>query len=351
MLTLRMSDSGATMGVVGDFKPDGSIGKFVSALKDAKPLSLQGLPNGNGGFLLAGAANWDPASIGKVLTAYGDALIGDETVAKDPRAAEFKQEIELQKKMLALTTGVSFVALDPPAGGKNGYFCGVALMNTNDPEGLKKAALEAAKHTALQQATNPDMVIKVTTVPNAVTIKDVKLTKLNYKVSLREETPDKPVNQAIKAVFPMIDRMYGPDGLTAYIGTVGGRLIVIYGSDQTTLESGIAAAQDNTDDLTNNQAISQVKDQVVPNPIAVGYLPVTRWVTLMQSILKPGSGGDPLSPAIAGAPPALTSVGINGSMMTAEVHVPITTISGVQEAVQRLQRAMMGGGMPAQQLP
>jgi hypothetical protein len=38
-------------------------------------------------------------------------------------------------------------------------------------------------------------------------------------------------------------------------------------------------------------------------------------------------------------------------MMTAEVHVPIATISGTQEAVQRIRRAEQGGAPGGAPLP
>ena len=60
MVTARLTDSGATLGLVGDFVPDSSIGKFVAAQKSSKAISFQGLPTVTGNnFLMAGAFNWD----------------------------------------------------------------------------------------------------------------------------------------------------------------------------------------------------------------------------------------------------------------------------------------------------
>ena len=52
MLTLRLSDTGLTLGMIGAFKADSPFGKFVAAQKPKEAPSLMGLPDGE--FLAAG---------------------------------------------------------------------------------------------------------------------------------------------------------------------------------------------------------------------------------------------------------------------------------------------------------
>jgi len=343
MLTVRLTDSGATLGLAGDFKGDSTIGKFIASQKSSRPVTLQGLPGAGSGFLAAGAANWDGATMGTVIDNFTKALLADETISKDKRAADLKKSMELQRDMLAITTGASFVLLDPPAGGENGFIAGVALMDTKDPAKLRDLQAQVLQSNFMNDSMNPDIKQTVSVTPDAVTIKGVKLSKFNLKLTLREDTPDKPINDANKMVLQMLNKVYGKEGLTAYFGTVGNRGIIIYGSDAGTLEAGVTAAQANSNELGANPTIAATKDQLVVNPIAVAYLPVTRWITLAASIMRPGAAGDAQpSPAILNAPPIVMSAGVTNNMMTAELHVPIATVTGIQEAYARLQRAMGG---------
>lgn len=344
MFTLRMTESGATIGMVGDFKTDSTIGKFVATQKSARPVSLQGLPSAGSGFLAAGAMNWDPASMATVMGNFTQTLTADETIARDPRGVELKKALDLQRQMLAITTGAKFILLDPPAGGQNGYLSGVLVMDTTDPAKLLQLQSEALKSGFMQDSMNPDIKQSVNVTPDAITVKGVKLTKINMKMTLREETPDKPINPASRMAIEMAQRIYGQDGMTAYFGIVGNHGVVIYGSDAGTIESGVAAAQGNGNELGSNPLIAASKDQLVANPVMVAYLPITRWVALFSSILRPPAPGDaPANPAVANAPPVVMSAGVTNSLMTAELHVPIATISSMQEAIARLQRSMGGG--------
>jgi hypothetical protein len=344
MVTVRLTDSGATLGVAGDFKGDSTIARFVAAQKSAKPVTLQGLPGAGSGFLAAGAANWDSATMASALDNFSQQLLADETISKDKRAGDIKKSLELERQILEISTGASFVLLDPPAGGENGFIAGVALIETKDPAKFRDLQSQMLQSNFLNDSMNPDIKQTTSVTPDAVTIKGVKLSKFNIKLSLREETADKPINEANKMVLPMLQKVYGKEGLTAYFGTVGNRGIVIYGSDPGTLEAGVAAAQSNSNELAATPSIAATKDQLVANPIGVAYLPVTRWITLASSIMRPPAAGEPgPSPAILNAPPIVMSAGITNNMVTAEIHVPIATVTGIQEAYGRLQRAFGGG--------
>jgi hypothetical protein len=117
---------------------------------------------------------------------------------------------------------------------------------------------------------------------------------------------------------------------------------MIYGSDLKMMEAAITAAQSDGDALETSPEIKATKDQLVANPVAVAYLPIARWVTLAQALT--GDGPAP-APAAANVPPMVMSVGVSGTMITAEVHVPIAAITATQEAILRLERAMQGQGV------
>ena len=348
MITARLTDSGATLGMVGDFKPDSLIGKFVASQAAGGPVTLKGLPGGN--FLAAAAMKWDSASISQVFGDFEARVLADPDVAKDPRAAELAKGFDTAKQIIALTRGTSIVLLDPPAGGKDGIINGAMLVDTTDAKKYLDLQIKVLQG-GMAQAMNPGVVQNITVNPDGPTVSGVQLTKVTMKFDLKAAAGDNAMDpQAQAMVGEVLQRIYGANGLTVYMGVVGNKVLSIYGSDQTTLEAAVAAAKGNTDALATSPAIAATKDQVVANPIAFAYLPITRWVTLAQAMMKPGaapaSGAAAAGAAIANAPPVVVSMGVSGKMLTEELHVPIATITGVQEAVKRLQEAMEGGPGP-----
>jgi len=345
MFTTRLTESGATFGLSGDFKADSPIGKYVASQSGLGALTLEGLPAGN--FLAAGAMRFNGDMLQNPLKAMIDKLSADPVLAKDERLPEIKKVFNMVLQELAIVKGASFVFLDPAAGGKNGLFNGAILIDTTDPQKILDMQIESAKGLLGKETMNPDMTQSVTVTPNAVTIKGVQLTRVTVKVTLREETPEKPLRPESPMAFDMVNRMYGPNGMTVYSGVVGKQVLVIYGSDNVTLESSVAAAQGKTNDLGKQPEIAGMKDQIVANPIGVMYLPMARWVGLAPLVVGPALGapaGAALPPPAKPVPPIVVSVGVTGTTMTAETHVPIATIMGIQEAAKQMEAQMQGGG-------
>ncbi len=347
MLTVRLTDSGATFGMVGDYKSDTPMGNFVGAQQAAATSglgsSLKGLPGGSFLGVFSGALNTAP--LASAVSNFGDQLLADPAVVKDERAAQLKMMIDAVKQEIAITQGMHLVLLDPAAGGQNGWISGSALIDTSDPQKVMDLQAQMVKFQDVFSQMNPDIKQTMTFVPDAVTIKGVHLNRATLKMALRAETPDNPISPAVKQMMPMMDKIYGPEGLTMYTGVVGKRVITIYGTDNVTLEASIAAAQGNTDELSATPMIAGTKDQVVANAIMAAYLPITRWMVLAQSAIAPPAAGQAgPGPNVTGAPPMVESVGVTGTMMTGELHLPIATIIGIRESVDNIQKAMMGGG-------
>ncbi len=351
MFTLRLTDAGATLGMVSAFKPESSFGKFVASQKPAGPLNFQGLPDGD--FLMAASFQDNGQAMADLINTVGKQVLSNETIAQDPKIASYKELLEKYRQMATIITGGRMVLLQPLATGKNGIFNGSVLIDTTDPAKYQQLAIDALKNPfaqQAQQAMNPDMKQTTTVTEDAVTIKDVKLAKIHMQFSLREETPDHPLNPASKQGLMMVQKMYGSDGMTAYTGIVGKRVLVIYGSDGPTMEAAVTAAQTDTDALSSNATITAVKDQIVPNPIVIAYLPVAKFVELAQTMLKPAAteAAPPAAPA-QNVAAVLFSAGVTGTTVTAEYHVPIAAITSTIEAVTKLKQSMQGGETPPMQ--
>ena len=345
MVTVRLTDSGATLGLVADFKAGTPMGKFVASQGSHAPLTLKGLPSGK--FIAAGSAKWNGESVANTVGGFLDSILADPLLAKDAHLPNLRKSFADGKQMLALTQGASFVFLEPTVGGKNGFLNGAVLLDSSDPKKLFDLQMQSASNIMAQQAMSSGIKTTASTTPNAVTIKNVPLAKITVTVAARPETPDHPLSDEERNALETIQRMYGPSGMTMYMGVVGKSVLLIYGSDTSTMEAAVAAAQGDTDALAASPEIAGMKDQLVANPVAVAYLPIARWVTLAQSIVPAVAGGGrgaaPVSdPAAAKSPPVVMSAGVTGTMVTAEIHVPIAAIKGTQDAITRMEKAAEG---------
>ena len=133
------------------------------------------------------------------------------------------------------------------------------IADCSDPQKYHTLQLETLKSPLTQQSMNADFKQTVTVEEDAVNVKGLALTKIHITFGMRDETPDHPVNPAAKEGLKVIEKMYGPDGMTMYTAVVGKRILTIIGSDATILESSVAAAQADTDILSNNGTITRIE--------------------------------------------------------------------------------------------
>ncbi len=329
MVTVRLTDSGATVGLVAEFKEGTPMGKFVAAQGDAGSASLKGLPSGN--YLVAGSGKWNSEAMADVFRSVMGQILNDPALAKDEHLADLKQSLNAVGQMVQITNGANFMFLVPPKAGADGYINGALVIETPDPKKFMDLENQMAGKV-LEQTSTGDIKTSVTVTPNALTVKDVQLMKMNIKLALRDETADKPIPEESKAALEAAKKMYGPNGMTIYMGVVGQKVIAVYGSDLSLIESAIAAVQSDGDALTAMPEVAATKEQLVEKPIAVLYLPIARWASLAMALEM---GGDMPVPAAGNAntPPVVVSMGVSGRMVTAEVHVPIATILATQEAM------------------
>jgi hypothetical protein len=312
----------------------------VTAQKPAAPLTFQGLPDGD--FLVAGSFQYNGGALGDLIDSVGKQVMANEIIAQDPKLEAYKKTVEDYRQMAALTSNARFVLLTPPAGGKEGIFSGAVLADCSDPAKYRELQLETLKGPMSQQSMNADFKQTTTVTEDAVSIKGVSLAKIRIGFALRDETPEHPLGPGARQGLAMIEKMYGSDGLTMYTGVVGKRILTVVGSDGPTLENAVAAAQTETDVLSNNPTISAVKDQVVPNTVAVAYFPVAKYVQLAQAMMNPGAAA-PAAGAAQNSAAVLFSAGVTDNSMTVEYHIPIAAITSTIEAVTHFKQAMQGG--------
>ncbi|MCL2648355.1 MAG: hypothetical protein FWD61_15320 [Phycisphaerales bacterium] len=342
MFTLRLSDAGLTLGTVGSFKHNTPMGNFLAAQKNAKPLTLQGLPAGD--FLVAGFVAWDGKTNSIVLADAIKRVTSDEAFTKAAKPDDIAKFTELNHQLVSMTSGMSIVLLDK--GLTNGIMHGATIIETSDPAKYIAIVTELYNNNSVLKAIgsgNPDIIQETTVSPTPTTIKNIKFTRVNIKWKLREATADKPLTPGSQEAYAMITKLYG-ESISMYMGEVGKRVLGIYGSDPAELEAAVVAAQTNSSNLANHASIIASKNQVVPNPIGVFYLSVSRLVDLAQTIKTdaPAAGGGGGAGGNA-TPPLVGSAGITANTLTLELHLPLAAINQIKNAL--IPQRMPPGGI------
>ena len=345
LVTFRLSDAGLTVGGASNFKPDSVFGKFAAAQKTAPAISLKGLTTGGQPILAAGAFSWDSPSVASLVSTFIDKLISNPAFAtpKDgepkPGVAAARKAMELQKQLLAITSGGAFVMTVPPEGGKNGWVHGSMLANTTDAAKCIALQTEYLKASATDGGLSPEIKTVIVIDEKGVTIKGMHFNKITVNAVARDEANPGP---GIKEAAGMIKMIYGPEGIVMYSGAVGKQVLTVFGTDAKYLEAAVDAAEKQSLDVAAAPEITAGQDQLVKSPNVVAYLPVSRWVKLA----KPAEGGDAPAPAAVADVPMVISAGAGTSSATVEMFVPMSTLSALGELFKKFQTSPMGPEMP-----
>jgi hypothetical protein len=366
MTTLRLNDAGVSLGNVAVMKEGSESAKVVSAQKPAGPLSLDGLPGG--GFLFAMSAHMNGAALQDTAGRIANEVLADPAVAQSPNLPALKRAVENVRILVGLIEGGRAVMLDPPANGAagEGLVRMAGVIDTTDSAKYMQAVMaqyqDKEQMNAIMGMSSPEIQMNQTVSPDAQTVKGLKLTKVEVTYSLREETADKPLPPGSDQALAMIKKMYGDKGMTVYIGALDPKpVVMVMGGDQASLEAAITAAQSKSGDLAATPGIAGAKSELVPNTVAVAYLPVGKWMGLFGQLVSTQmqAMGGAMPPGVLDAlgsakeaPPAVVSAGVTGTMFQYEFHAPVATISAIIDAAVKAKMAANGaagpggGGMP-----
>jgi hypothetical protein len=345
LVTAKLSDAGVAAGFSASLKEGSELAKFVAAQKAGAAPTLAGLPSGD--LLMAASFHLNGAALQEPLQAVVDRILSNPDIKDDPKAAALRQSADMIKQSLALVQGAKMVLLNPGDPSK-GFIKGAMLLDTTDAAkymDLMRAQYQNTQAIEAMMSMSPDLQMKQTFTPDALTVQGVKFFKIQVTPTLREETPDKPLAPGSREGFQMLSAMYGPDGLTTYMAPVGNQVLAVIGSDEANVAAALSAAQAKKDDLGTLPALAATQKELVANPIGMVYMPVGKWAALVTRI-----SGRPVPPgmdALEKSPPIAISFGINGAMATEEIFLPTTTLSTfIDVAAPRRRVPAEGGAMP-----
>ncbi len=341
LVTLRLNDAGATLGFIGHFKEDSTIGKLIAAQKGIKSPDLTGLPAGS--LLLAGAGNWDPTSASAFARKVADEFLASPKLQKLDSYAQLKKAADIELQAFGMLSGTR-IALYQPADLSKGWIQAVAIADVSDPAKYQTLLAQAMQDSMMNAASmNPDLKTVVTVKDKALTVKGIDFTKYTTDFKVREATDEKPLRPETEQAAKMIHKMYGPEGMVMYVGPLGPKqMLMVMGGDEKRVAEAVTAAQTNSNALMQAPQMTAAANEALPNALMVAYLPVDQWLALAKKGLGLEAGGRE-KPATAAAPvaPAVVSVAANGSTMTTEIHVPMSLAISVANSVKDLEGGMM----------
>jgi hypothetical protein len=350
-ISLRLSDNGATVGFTGVFTPGTETARLVGAQKGLAAPGFQGLPGGN--FLVAGSKAWNGASAGELFQKAIDQVFADQVLAQDAKAAGVRKVLDHYRQIFSLSAGARFVLLDTPAGPRGGLLNGALLLDTADPEKVNALHIQAYQEAGgnAGPGLGGEIQTNVVTSVDAVTIKGIKLSRIQISYKLRDE-PGKPPSDEAKASLALINRLVGAEGLTFYTGVAGKQVLTVFGADAATLEAAVAASQETGEPLAQAAPITTAKGEVLANAQGVVYINTPRVLAVLQNLLNPapengrgqgpggpgrgrgrggrGGGGPGVSPAMA------VSVTTSGNAAQVQVFLPLPAL--------RFGMQFVGGG-------
>jgi hypothetical protein len=335
LVTARLNNDGATIGLSAFFKPGSDLAKFAAGQSTAKLADLTGLPSGT--FLAAGANTWDSATTNDIVSRIADELISNPDMVG--KVADIKKRTELEKQMIAISSGARFVVQPGPDNDLKRTTATI-IVDSNNPEKLQELFVQAIR---MPDDADPDILKRVDVDTTSEVIKKVQLTKYTIKMSMRAETADNPIAPEKKQALEKMLAFQGPKGFVLYSGVTNKKLAILFGSDLKVVESELVAVQTNSSALGIQGDIGTLTPALVQGRSFVLYLPVQRWAQMAEAATQPTTapaggialGGAALPIAISGA--------TTTESVTGEVLIPRTLIIDLAE---RYAPLLGGGGLP-----
>ncbi len=331
--TLRLTDSGVTLGFGAHLRNGTPSGAFVAAQKPLASTALIGLPAGK--YIIAAAGTWDPATMSQIVGFFGDILTKSPTIASSPNADKIKQNFEYQKQLITMTTGARVALYEPEQSG-SGLFNVVVNYDVTDSAQYKDILRKAMPNSMLtSQAMEKNIDIKLDTKLDAfIAGNAVDQYKITY--AAKEPLPAGASPDMVKTQVDQINKMWGPDGLTLLTSSFDNSSVMVMNGGQKLIEATIAATKDKSDSIGKLPEITAVSKQIVPNPIGVSYISIDRILGMIQK-LKNDAAPAPANAVALGGPiqPVVISMGVEQSVLTSEIHMPISALGAIIQASQQ----------------
>ncbi|MGH7213406.1 MAG: hypothetical protein ACREIT_01295, partial [Tepidisphaeraceae bacterium] len=334
---VNLNDQGIATSLMAEFQPTSSLGLKVAQLKGTEQPLLNGLPDEK--YLFVGGYAVDPKVAGKIAADLLDPIVKElATLGED--AAPFQAMADAIKQQIAATSSASMGMVAP-----EGMLGQASLVQV---VGVLRGDAKAIRDASRKQFQSQEQVMNMfagqagqmttTYTANAKTVDGIALDQFKSQLNLDPQTPE--AAQAQQA----LTMMYGPNGMTGYVGVLDDKtLISAAGVSDELLAGALTAAKAGNDTVGARQNIKAVAAQLPANRLAVWYIPLDVLVSTglnyarqmgmqMQLQLPPDQ------------PPIGMAVATQGNALGVESFIPAELVQNLVAAGMQIMMQMKGGG-------
>jgi hypothetical protein len=335
-LGINLSKDGISISLLADFQPGSYLGKLAGQLKNTDASLTAGLPAGK--YFVYGGFASDPKTGTQILNDFL-APIEKELQGLGDDGKPVQTYLDAMKEYLAAATQGAFGWVAPPAQAiqQTGLVQVVSIVK-GDMTKLQSAQKKLLAATPdMMKVTGAGEMVKSEAKTAAKTVDGVTLDQIKTTFN-----PD-PNNPAAQQMAMMMAILYGPNGMTAYTGAVGDKMLGVAGGNDALLAAAVAAAKSNADPLAEGPG-AKLNANLPKSRIAAVYVPVDIIATTVFDFMamQGMKTGAKLPPNL---PPLGATIATESSALRADGYIPAQTVQSLIAAgMQMWLQGMQGGG-------
>jgi hypothetical protein len=321
---LSIGENGIAGNIVVDFVPDTYLGNLAGSIKSTDAPLLGGLPKAT--YLLYGGSIQDPKVAGKL---FDDAVapIVKQLAEMGDDGKKLSTIVDMYKEAMVSTESTSGGLLAPTAALGQGSLLKFVAVVKGDAAKIKAVQSHGAEVQAdvMKMFGTPGSdLTKITVTPDFKTIDGVKFDRV-----LTEVNPDNTSQEAMRAA-EMMNRIYGPDGMSVISGVVDPKTMITgMGLDDDFIGQVIEAAKTDKDVLTDD--VKSVDADLPKTRSLVYYVAVDQMIQTGLSYARANGMAIPVQ-LPNNLPPIGFNAGAEGTALRFNMFVPNKLTQGLVQA-------------------
>ncbi|NNM86837.1 MAG: hypothetical protein HKL96_13910 [Phycisphaerales bacterium] len=353
MLGLNMDDSGIALNGHLDIVAGSPLAQALTSGKPLGPKPFMGLPAGDNLGLFSYNGSTAPI-VGLLRTAL------TEGAAKNPQSNQPDYQLALKnargrfKHVYAGAMATASVLLAPR--GDEPILRLLAVTQSQSAQAIEHQTLEGLKTSLGQIVANPgiaDAGLKATYAenPDAFELADgthVASATVNLEPTRKALSP---VMQHVRQMMLKGERMMwlGNHGAEINMAPVGQSLISGLNVSHKKFSQTAADLKAGTDTISSEKDVITAGKHLLPNPSAVAYLPIDRWIIVALDKLRAMNGFPPGGPQPVTATPASISAAASGNSANVRFFLPEDQLESIVTQGKQVFPLIMMMEMNAQQ--
>jgi len=332
---LTLTNEGINMTAVGDFVADGYMVKAMGALKSGNAPLVAGLPNRK--YFAWGGVAMDPQAMASLVEDMVAPVRAE--LAKVEEAKPFMPMFDTARTMVEAMDSMAFGYVVPE--GQPGQVSmlqqvAVTTGNARKIAELNRQYLQGSGELmkSLMGTGNANMAVTMNVQPNAKQVDGVSMDTFSMQFKMDPNDP------AAAQAQMMMNMMYGPNGMSGFMGAVDERTyLAVVGGDEQLLTQSVASAKSKDAGLMGAAHIQAVSGQLPPQRGAVMFLALDNVIAEVVKFAGMMGAQIPLR-LPPDLPPVGMSIGTEGSSVRVDAHISTTLIENLVSAGIQMQMMM-----------